>query len=107
MINKINIRCKEWFDNLNGNSYFAGTITIDDKETFLIPLTYGYGRYYEQEAKAILTQFNKISCDYSYSLWRYCKINDIELISNIKENCKKRELKEIEKNYNNLLTKNK
>jgi len=106
MINKINIDCKEWFDKLNGNSYFAGTIQINDKETFLIPFTYGYGSQYEQEAKAILTQLNKISCDYSYSLWRYCKINDIQLISNLKENCKKRELKEIEKNYNNLITKN-
>ena len=37
----------------------------------------------------------------------YCKENNIEFISNIKENCKERELKEIEKNYNNQLTKNK
>ena len=107
MINKINIDCKQWFDTLNGNSYFAGTIQINDKETFLIPFQYGYGSQYEQEAKAILTQFNKISCDYSYTLWRYCKLNNIELISNLKENCTKRELKEIEKNYNNLITKNK
>jgi hypothetical protein len=107
MINKININCKEWFDKLNGNSYFAGTIQINDKETFLIPFNYGYGSQYEQEAKAILTQFNKISCNYTQNLNRYCKENNIELISNIKENCKERELKEIENNYNNLLTKNK
>jgi len=106
----INIHAKEWFDKVNGNSYFSGTVTItkdtDEQETFLMPFQYGYGSQYEQEAKAILTQLNKISCDYSYSLWRYCKINDIQLISNLKENCKKRELKEIEKNYNNLITKN-
>tara|TARA_R110001592_G_scaffold256138_1_gene519849 strand:+ start:277 stop:594 length:318 start_codon:yes stop_codon:yes gene_type:complete len=104
MINKININCKEWFDKINGNSYFSGTITINDKETFLIPFTYGYGSYYEQEAKAILTQFNKISVDYSSSLWRYCSLNNIELISNLKENCLKRELKEIENNYNKYYT---
>jgi len=104
MINKININCKEWFDKINGNSYFSGTITINDKETFLIPFTYGYGRYYEQEAKAILTEFNKISVDYSSSLWRYCSLNNIELISNLKENCLKRELKEIENNYNKYYT---
>tara|TARA_R110002051_G_scaffold281919_2_gene343644 strand:- start:858 stop:1205 length:348 start_codon:yes stop_codon:yes gene_type:complete len=107
MINKININCKEWFDKINGNSYFSGTITINDKETFLIPFTYGYGSQYEHEAKAILTQFNKISCNYSLRLYSYCKENNIEFISNIKENCKKRELKEIQNNYNNLLTKNK
>lgn len=104
MINKININCKEWFDKINGNSYFSGTITINDKEVFLIPFTYGYGSYYEQEAKAILTQFNKISVDYSFSLWRYCSLNNIELISNLKENCLKRELKEIENNYNKYYT---
>ena len=107
MINKINIRCKEWFDNLNGNSYFAGTIQINDKETFLIPFSYGYGSQYEQEAKAILTQFNKISCDYGQNLRTYCKQNNIIFISNIIKNCLKKELKEIEKLYNNnLLTKN-
>tara|TARA_R100000655_G_scaffold93035_1_gene134267 strand:- start:359 stop:676 length:318 start_codon:yes stop_codon:yes gene_type:complete len=104
MINKINIRAKEWFDNLNGNSYFSGTITIDDKETFLIPFCYGYGSQYEQEAKAILTQFNKISCDYGQNLRTYCKENNIEFISNIIKNCLKKELKEIEKLYNDKLT---
>ena len=102
---KLNINCKEWFDKINGNSYFAGTIEIDDKETFLIPFSYGYGTYYEQEAKAILTEFNKISLNYSLSLYSYCKENNIEFKSNLKENCLKRELKEIENNYNKLITK--
>ena len=109
-IKTIDIQAKEWFDKVNGNSYFAGTITLnygtETEETFLMPFQYGYGSQYEQEAKAILTQFNKISCDYLQNLNTYCKENNIEYISNIKDNCLKRELKEIENNYNNLLTKN-
>ena len=43
----IDIEAKEWFDKINGNSYFCGTITLnylmDNQETFLMPFQYGYG----------------------------------------------------------------
>jgi hypothetical protein len=100
MIKKIEIQVKEWFDKTNANSYFSGTITLDDKETFFIPFKYGYGSQYEFEAKAILIEFNKISCDYGQNLYRYCQENNITLISNIETGCKKKELKEIENDYN-------
>ena len=65
MTKSISINSKEWFDKKNGVSYFAGTVTLDHgtetEETFLMPFQYGYGSQYEQEAKAILTEFNKIS----------------------------------------------
>ena len=99
----IDIRAKEWFDKVNGNSYFAGTITLnkgtDTEETFLMPFQYGYGSQYEQEAKAILTQFNKISTDFE-SLSSYCKRVGIELTRNIERGCLKRDLKAIENLYN-------
>ena len=101
----IDINAKEWFDKINGNSYFAGTITINygmkNEETFLMPFQYGYGSSYEQEAKKILTEFNKISSDWFQSLYTYCKDNNIILRSSIKRKSLKRELKEIENNYNN------
>jgi hypothetical protein len=105
----IDIEAKEWFDEINGNSYFSGIITLnylmDNQETFLMPFQYGYGSQYEQEAKAILTQFNKISVDYGLSLYSYCKENNIKYNSSILENCKKRQLKQIETDYNNNLNK--
>lgn len=101
----IDINAKEWFDKINGNSYFAGTITInygmENEETFLMPFQYGY--HYEQEAKNLLTEFNKISPEYMQSLYTYCKNNNIILRSSLIENCLKRELKEIENKYNNQL----
>jgi hypothetical protein len=99
----IDINAKEWFDKINGNSYFSGTITInygmENEETFLMPFQYGYGSSYEEEAKAILTEFNKISADFGWPLSMYCRENNIILRSSIKRNSLKRELKEIENNY--------
>jgi len=103
----IDINAKEWFDKVNGNSYFSGTITLDygtDKEeTFLMPFQYGYGNQYESEAKAVLTEFNKISPNFYLGLYTYCKENDIILRSSIIRKCKKRDLRLIEALYNNNL----
>ena len=102
----IDINSKEWRDKINGNSYFSGLVIIDfgmkSEEVFLMPYQYGYGSQYEQEAKAILTYANKISTQYE-TLYSYCKRENIILSSNIIRGCKKRELKEIEKDYNENL----
>ncbi|MEJ6794579.1 MAG: hypothetical protein QNK68_06180 [Flavobacteriales bacterium] len=102
----IDIQAKEWFDKVNGNSYFAGTITINygtiKEETFLMPFQYGYGSQYEQEAKAILCQYNKIPADY-LGLSSICRDNKIQLNTQIETDCLKRELKQIENQYNNNL----
>jgi len=106
-IKTIDINAKEWFDKVNGNSYFAGTITLNygmkSEETFLMQYENGYGNYYEQKAKAILTQFNKISGTWSQPLSMYCRENKIIYRSSIIDKCKKRELKEIETLYNNQI----
>tara|TARA_R110002126_G_scaffold197853_1_gene345573 strand:+ start:679 stop:1008 length:330 start_codon:yes stop_codon:yes gene_type:complete len=103
----IHINAKEWFDKINGNSYFAGTITInfgaDTEKTFLMPFQYGYGSQYEIEAKKILTEFNIISADYGQSLYNSCKENNIILSGGKYLNYLKRDLKQIETNYNNNL----
>ena len=103
----IDIQAKEWFDKVNGNSYFAGTITLnfgtETEEIFLMPFQYGYGSQYEQEAKAILTQFNKISTEPFESLSRYSQRVGIELNRSIQRGCLKRDLKAIETQYNEQL----
>lgn len=101
MIKSIVIKAKQWFDKANGNSYFAGTIQVDDK-VYLMPFQYGYDTQYEQESKNLLTEFNVISCEYGQSLRRYCLDNGIDYGAFIESNCKKKELKEIEINYNQL-----
>jgi len=101
MIESIRINAKEWFDKINGNSYFSGVITVNNERNYLIPFQYGYDSQYEHEAKCLLTEFNQVSAKDSQSLSRYCKENNIQFQSNIIRNCLKRELKAIETNYNN------
>jgi hypothetical protein len=107
MIKTIDINAKHWFDKKNGNSYFAGVVTLNysmkSEQAFLMPFQYGYGNSYEYEAKNLLTEFNKISPDYTQNLRRYCEDNNIILRRNFTEYCSKSELKQIEINYNNNL----
>jgi len=95
-IKTIDIIAKEWFDKINGNSYFSGTITLNfgmkDVETMIMPFQYGYGSHYVDSAKAQLTEHNKISPNHMESLWCYCRDNKIILRTTKNENCKKREL---------------
>lgn len=93
----LDITAREWFDKVNGNSYFSAEITTDygtsEQKTYFLPFQYGYGNQYETEAKAILTEFNRISASYGQNLRQYCQDNSIKYNANKITNCKKRDLK--------------
>lgn len=93
----IDIQAKEWFDKVNGNSYFAGIITTnfgqDDEQTFKMPFQYGYESAYEQAAVKLLQESGILPGDKFLSISRYCRENNIELRSSLQRNCKQRELK--------------
>jgi len=101
-INTIDINAREWFDKVNGNSYFSAVITMNygtDKAVDIdMPFQYGYGDHYIDMANQELIKLgvinNKREENGSYNpLWRYCKDNNIVLRTNKQENCLKRELK--------------
>ena len=95
-IKTIDVNCLEWFDKINGNSYFAGRVTINyglkTELTFKIPFQYGYGDHYEYIARDILIK-NGYKLDKNTRLSRYCRENDIIYRGRKIENCLKRELK--------------
>ena len=95
-VKTIDVNCKEWFDKINGNSYFAGSVTVNfgmkTQKSYNIPFQYGYGSQYEHEAGMVLNNNNVIKLDQYTMLWQYCKDNNIILRCNLKENCKKRDL---------------
>lgn len=103
-IKTIDINCKEWFDKVNGNSYFAGTVTInygmDDGQTINLPYQYGYGDHYRDMAFKALEEANLTQDVEHYSngsseqLWQYCQRHNIILRANKVTGCKKRELME-------------
>lgn len=53
-IKTIDIQAKEWFDKVNGNSYFSAEVTINygmkNQVNFYIPMNYGYGDSYRYKA---------------------------------------------------------
>jgi preprotein translocase subunit SecF len=102
-IKTIDINALEWFDKVNGNSYFAGTVTInfgmDSQKEFVMPFQYGYGDQYKHEAFKQLVERKLVPVkDYkSISAWRYYEEKKIIVRSKKQENCKQRELKQLGK----------
>ena len=93
----IDIESFEWFDKINGNSYFSAIVTIDlgsdSQESFRIPFQYGYGNHYETIAKHCLSQRGYIpDDDGTQALWRFCDDNNILLRSSKTANCLKRDV---------------
>ena len=100
-IKTIDVNALEWFDKINGNSYFAGTVTVNygtkTEKSFNMPYQYGYGDMYKQIAMETLVNESVIKVEkYPYGgyppLWQYCSDNGIILRTVKHENCKKREL---------------
>jgi len=93
-IKTIDINAKEWFDKINGNSYFSGEIVLNfgmkTEKTLFMPFQYGYGDHYQEMAFELLQTF--LNIEYKGVLWRYCKENKIILRANKQENCLKRDL---------------
>jgi hypothetical protein len=92
-VNTIDIQAKEWFDKVNGNSYFAGLVTVnygmEDAKEFIMPFQYGSGSQYEQEAFKVLKEANLINITYTSELRELGVI----VRSSIVRNCKQRELR--------------
>ena len=97
-IKTLDVNCLEWFDKINGNSYFAATIIINyqmkTEKRFILPFQYGYGDQYRFKAFEKLQKEGYIPKE-EKSFWMYCDKNKIITRFTKHENCKKRELKNI------------
>jgi len=94
-IKTIDIQAKEWFDKVNGNSYFAGTVTVNyglkSEQSFNMPFQYGYGDSYYHKGLELLKKANLLDKDdYHHSI----RQRGIIVRNNIQRECKKAELKE-------------
>ena len=94
--NRIIITAKEWYDKVNGNSYFAEKIELEN-ETLFIPFTYGYEEAYLYEAILLLIKKNYLPTTIQnvWTLKKYCDDKKIVLFYQIQKNCLKRELKQL------------
>ena len=100
-IKTIDVDANEWFDKVNGNSYFSAVITLNfatkSEKNIDIPFEYGYGDHYISVSNQYLIENKYIDGkrneNGSYTpLWQYTRDNNIILRTNKKKNCLKREL---------------
>jgi len=103
-IKTIDIQAFEWFDKVNGNSYFAAIITTDfgtpEAKEYRVPFEYGYGDFYIQAAAQKPDELGVIPREHysngsSEALWRYCQREGIILRKSKQTGCKKAEVKAI------------
>lgn len=91
-ISTLDINAKEWFDRVNGNSYFSADIVINygtkDSQTIKLPFQYGYGDYYTQATMQKLNELQYTDKKYLHDL----KGDGIIVRASIQRNCKKRDL---------------
>ena len=92
----ITIIAKEWFDRINGNSYFSARIFPDNEtsEPIILPMQYGYGDQYIYESRDKMIEAGILPADAKdENLTRYCRENQINLIYTKHENYLKRDVK--------------
>lgn len=94
-IKTIDIQAREWFDKVNGNSYFSAEVVLNygtpESKVIALGFQYGYGQHYVDQAMKELQKRGFIP-SVNEPLWRYCDQNKIILRSNKVDRCKKREL---------------
>lgn len=88
----IDVNAREWFDKINGNSYFSAEIVINygmpDAEKIVLPFQYGYGDHYQYAAAKALKERGYTDAE---QLWQL-RENGVIVRANIQRNCKKREV---------------
>ncbi len=93
-LTSVQVVAKEWFDKVNGNSYFSAQVTIEKKdgtnEEFKIPFQYGYGDTFEDAAGEKLKEYFNHR---EISIQRWCRENGIKYYSTKHTKCLQREVK--------------
>lgn len=97
----IDIQAKEWFDKVNGNSYWSARVTLNfglpSEKTIVLPFQYGYGDFYRQEVTQTLREIGIIKTvnpeEYHVSLRQMCHEHGIVLRAS-KSEAKQKEVKE-------------
>lgn len=102
MIKTIDINAKEWFDKVNGNSYFSAYISLnygmEYQQNICLPFQYGYGDHYKDMAMKELVKLDLIKDAEQYThggtepMWKYCERNKIILRTSKQSNCLKKDV---------------
>ena len=90
---------REWFDKVNGNSYFSARLWVDGGQVAILPFQYGYGDQFLYEAQKKLLELGYISQEEkNASLWSIGQNAGFDFYSS-KTSTNKREMFKIYENY--------
>lgn len=60
-IRSVFVEARQWFDKVNGNSYFSARIHINGEVAIVLPFQYGYESDYQHEAVRALNRAGFVS----------------------------------------------
>lgn len=90
---------REWFDKINGNSYFSARIWVDGGQVAILTFQYGYGDQFLYEAQKKLLELGYLPQEgKNQGLWAIAQQNGFDFYSS-KSNTKKAEMFKIYENY--------
>jgi hypothetical protein len=93
------IEAREWFDKVNGNSYFSARIWVDGGQVAILPFQYGYGSQFEYEAQKKLLELGYLPQEgKSRGLWSIAEGAGFDYYS-AKTQTKKSEMFKTYENY--------
>ena len=93
------IEAREWFDKVNGNSYFSARIWVDGSQIAILPFQYGYGSQFEYEAQKKLLELGYIpQKEKNAGLWSIAENLGFDFYSS-KSETKKSEMFKIYEKY--------
>lgn len=88
----LDVNAKEWFDRINGNSYFSAEIVVnygmEDSQTIKLPFQYGYGDQYRYATMEELNRQGLTDKKYIHDL----RSSGIIVREVMQRNCRKRDL---------------
>ena len=93
------IEGREWFDKVNGNSYFSARMWVDGGQVAILPFQYGYGSQFEYEAQKKLLELGWLPQEgKNQHLWTIGRVLGFDFYSS-KTTTNKREMFKMYENY--------
>ena len=93
------IEAREWFDKVNGNSYFSARIWVDGGQVAILPFQYGYGDQFIYEAQKKLLELGYLPQEgKNRGLWSIAQEGRFDYYT-AKTNTKKSEMFKMYENY--------
>ena len=90
---------REWFDKVNGNSYFSARIWVDGGQVAILPFQYGYGDQFQYEAQKKLLDLGWLPQESkNEGLWTIAKNSGFDYYSS-KSSSNKRDMFKMYQNY--------